>query len=289
MADLTSGKVRLRQNNNQIEVSVDSGATWAAVGAGLSAIADQTFLGNISGGAAVPIGLPVAQMLTALGLSAISDNRATALIRAQALCGSTLNSIVGTDFGENATYVAAVASGGTAALSAVDKGGVVLVKSNGTASGQAVVKMTGAPPIVDNAKTSRWYAVWRAKFATAGDGASQMDFQLNPASGNTIMDFGQAGGLSSTLWRVRIVDGSGASLFNATVVTAIDTSYHTIEIYNDGTNVSFALDAAVLKAQLVSSFASGDPIVPSIFTNCGASATNREIDCDYMYFVSPSN
>lgn len=264
-----------------------------ASGTGLTAIANNTFLGNTSGGSAVPTAQTTSQMLTALGITPYTERRAAAVIRAQALAGTTLTVPICHELDYSVGWVSTVANGGSTAMLNNVGGTAVACKTNTTASGQCQVSWSSlASPgsEISNIKTSRWYVVALVKIATAVDASSQIDFQLNAADlSNSLIWIGQAGGKSTTNWRIRVLDGAGSTLVNAAVTQAIDTNWHLVEAVNDGTNVTEYIDTVSQNANAVTSFASGNPLFPQLFANNGGVTTNREMDMDYVCTVVPSN
>lgn len=278
-----------------LNVSFDNGITWTAVGGSSSNIplsdlanqADQTIVGNVSGGSAAPTALSAAQVLTMLGITKITDDRATALTRAQALCGNTLSAIMGTHFSNTGEWATTGTSGGTATLSASARAGVVNLSSGGTANHVAQAVLSGCQ--VSNSKTDKFYAVFRASLSTGIDSAGDIEFQVVSQS-NTIIQIGGRGSSSTANYWCFIRDGGGSTKLSASAGVALDTGvFHTFEIWNDGTNINIAIDGTIVGTTAVSGFASGDACQLTAYANNGATAANRQSNIDYMFIVVAPN
>jgi len=260
-------------------------------------IADQTVLGNVSGGVGPAIGLSKAQELTRLGITPYNAVLQSLFIRAQSLVGTTINVPQGTEFATNpavgADWTSNLLNGATAVLSTTLASGVVQLKSNTTTNGQGTISITGtsSPEAqVSDFKSSRWYVYIRAKMATAVDSASQLDLmELRAVTGNSLLWIGQAGGLSTTNMRVRMLDGAGSTITNATITQVVDTNWHDVEAWNDGTNITVDIDQVQQYQTAITALASGNPMYITFFVNCGTTNTNREIDADRMYVFTASN
>lgn len=262
-------------------------------GSGLTPIADQTVLGNISGSAAAPSALSAAQILTLIGVTPFADARAATMIRAQALCGATLNVINGTEFDKPGEFVSNPTGSGIGLVSASLGSGVVRVGTGATASSQGKVSLGGASALgaqIADLKSGRWYCYFRAKLATAIDSLTTMELMLNASTGNSMLAVGVGGGTSTSNWRIRTFDHAGNPwIATAAIAQAIDTNWHDVEFYNDGTNVTVLIDT-VQQAQLAAaSIVQGDPLYMQVTASNSTTAANREWNIDRMFTVTPSN
>jgi hypothetical protein len=281
---------QFRLRSGVLEISTD-GVTWTTVsGGGLNPIADQRILGNVSGGSATPIALTSAQVLTMLGVTPIVDVRQSIMARAQALCGPTLNTLVSYgEFGDNQYGTQTTANGtATANISQVDTGGVIKFATGATGSSLGIYKPQGIASFVGNPKTTRWYAYARMKFATAMDAAGVLLWQVTIATNNTAFQVGCRGPDSTTNWTVRLIDQTGAVVNSSATSLAIDTNWHDVEQYVDGTNWNFAVDQTILKTIAVASLGT-DPVGFQWLWQNGATTANREMDFDRVAMVVPSN
>lgn len=256
-------------------------------------IADQTVLGNVSGGVGPAVGLSKTQELTRLGITPYTDRRSAVTIRAQALAGNTLTVPICHEGDYSVGWVSTVSNGGSTLMEPTAQGGVIACKTNASSSaGQCQVSwssLVSPGGEILNSKTSLWYVAALVKMVTAVDSGSEIDFQLNAADlGNTAFRIGQAGAKSTTHWRVFIADGSGATIINAAVAAAIDTNWHLVEVVNDGTNITEYIDTVQQNQNADTAFASGNPLFPQLFVNNG-SLNNRQMDIDYVCTVTPSN
>lgn len=259
-------------------------------GSGLTPIANNTMLGNVSGSAATPAALTSAQILTLLGITPYSSSAIAALIDAQALCGATLTAISGSEFGELNVDTTSTISGGTVTLSTTAKGGVIQAASNGTAGGAARFRMLGDGALTDNSKTSKWYFTTRFQFPTGMDTATDAKIRIAASNGgNTTYEFGQRGVTQTANFNLFLKDSANATIFDGSSGVAVDTAWHTLKIYNEGTNLVFVVDGVTVKTQVLSALAGGDPVYMEVFARNSTTAANRQINLDYWWFVSTTN
>jgi hypothetical protein len=127
-----TGAFRYHTASNTMQLSVNGGA-YADLGAGLTAIPDQTFLANISGGAAVPTSTTVAQGQTLFGIQP-SNNVA---ITGGAISGTTINLL-----GAFATGVVGVTTG-TGALTTMALVGLHITTGPLTLNNDVVTGIAG--------------------------------------------------------------------------------------------------------------------------------------------------
>lgn len=284
-----SGQVAILADTDGSLKSMDSTGTKSGLGGGSTTLPANTIGGNNTGSAAALTGLTPAQILTMLGVVPLADQRAQALVDAQTLCNSsTLSVISGSEF-DRPDFVVNTSSGGTAALSATDKSGVVKVQSNTTAFGTATVSANGtAAPVtcISNIKTDLWCLKSTAKMSAINTTATTGIFLFG--TGSSQVFFGLNTGVSTTNWCARVIDEGGTTRLSVATTVAIDTSYHVVRIWNDGTNINFSLDGTAVATVAVSALASGGPAYWKASTLIGSGA-NMEIDLDRLFVVTASN
>ena len=219
-----------------------------------------------------------------------AGSMSTALGRAQALLGGTVTAVYGTEFDTDQWYTATLVNG-TAAQSTTDKSGVLSLTTTAAANSTSRIKPHGAGSFIDNLRTAKFYAVWRIKLVTSIDAQGYVAcVLLNPAgSGNPGIWFGALGTESTANWGYETFDNAGANAGKAATSTAYDTTaYHTIEIWNDATTISLAVDAVVL-ATIVASTQGTNAVSQQLYCGNGTTAANRAINVDYMWTVTVSN
>jgi hypothetical protein len=277
-----------------LQYSADGGVTWTTVsGGGLSAIANNTMLGNISGSAAAPIALTPTQILTLLGVTPFTDVRSAIMIRAQALCGSTLNVLNGTEFDKPGEFVSNATGSGIGLISTALGSGVVRVGTGATGASTGKVSLGGASALgaqIKDLKTGPWYCYFRAQVATAIDAQTTMELQLNASTGLAMLAVGIGGAASTTNWRIRTFDHAGNPwIATAAIAQTVDTNFHDVEFYNDGTNVKVLVDTVQQATLAAASIVQGDPVYMQVTASNAGTAANREWGIDRMYTVTPSN
>lgn len=289
------GVAQITSVNGQLYYSPPDGGfapVGSGSGGGLTPVGANTTLCNNTNDAGLPVGCTVSQELTMLGVTPFNDARASALIRAQALLGATASVITGSEFGSSADVSSTgSAGGGTVTVSTgADKGGVALVSTASSASSQAMLRMAGTPTGVDNFRTSKWYAYWRAAVSTAIDANTQASFSVGNFAGNSDIDVGVRGAASTANWAIFFRDPSGATIRSATATAvAIDTNYHDWEIWNDGTNFNIAIDGNSVYTTLVSGTAGTEAGAHWTFVANSATAAARTAKVDRVWFVTSSN
>jgi hypothetical protein len=187
------GQVALLAEADGSLKSMDSTGARSAIGGGLGTAPNNTMVGNFSGGAATPVNLSVAQILAGLGVTPFNDVRAAIMIRAQALCGSTVKVFNGTEFDKPNDFVSNASGSGIGIISTALGSGVVRVGTGTTAASNGKISLGGASALgaqITNLKTGPWYAYFRAAFATAIDAAATMELQLNASTGNSLIAIG---------------------------------------------------------------------------------------------------
>jgi hypothetical protein len=262
----------------------------ASSGTGLTPIADQTVLGNVSGSSATPTALTAAQVLTLLGVTPYSSSAQAALIRAQALLGSQFTSIGGTDFYSSGDFVSTGSSGsGGAVLSTADRAGVVLVSTGTTTLSSGRCRLAGLGTQVANCKTDKFYAVARMALGTTVDGATIAHFRLVANSTNSFFELGVQGGTSSTNFSVVVRDAGTTIRTNTATSVAVDLLYHTMEIWSDATNLNFAIDGTTVNQTATSLLSAGEACMLDFNLANNGTAANRQINCDSMWIVTQPN
>jgi hypothetical protein len=282
-----SGKIRVHDGGG-LEVSRDGGLTWSAISGALSAIADQTVLGNVSGVAAAPVALSAAQQLTMLGVTPFNSELNNAFIRAQSLCGPTLTVANGSECVRLDDFAAL--TGGTLTLNTTLSGGVIQVGTGAVASTFNRTVLTGTTCQLADFLSIKWYSYWRAAFATAIDGVGQVYLNLTAPTGNTFVALGLLGAGSTTNLSYSFTDPSGA-VKASTVATAIatDLAFHDFEMVNDGVNFRLYYDKALVYSIALASCSGAGVIRQQIHTFNGATATNRQINVDRQYMITAPN
>lgn len=282
------GIVRFAADNSGNLIESVGGAAYSSIGGGLSAIANNTFLGNTSGISAVPTAQTTTQVLTALGITQVNDDRATVLSSAQTLVGSTLSALAFTHFNSAVDFTTTGASGGTTTLCTNCTAGVVKVATGATASHIAFAQFNGSGTQLANCRTTPFLAMFRAMWPTAADSATDANLTVS-SSGNTTYQFGQHGGGSTANFWVLIRDPSGSIKVNASAGVAIDTNWHTVIIRNDLTNLVVRLDGTDVATTPVSAFSGTESCLVNVSASNNGTAANREIDLDYMGIATPPN
>jgi len=220
-----------------------------------------------------------------------NDARLTALSRARELLGTTINTVVGTHW-DNIPYVVATSGTGTVATSATAKSGVLVLSSGATNSGLGQVRMaasTGTTSLIDNPRTALWYIVSRMKVSTAIDAAALCSLRIYTAAGsNPQVTWGVTGSVSTTHFVLAVIDGAGSVAASDTSTVAIDTSYHTFEMWNDGTNVHGAIDGVDV-ADTPSAGVATNASTGAILTFNGATNAARTIESDTLYICTVGN
>jgi hypothetical protein len=288
------GQVALLAEADGSLKSMDSTGARSAIGGGLGTAPNNTMVGNFSGGAATPVNLSVAQILAGLGVTPFNDVRAAIMIRAQALCGSTVKVFNGTEFDKPNDFVSNASGSGIGIISTALGSGVVRVGTGTTAASNGKISLGGASALgaqITNLKTGPWYAYFRAAFATAIDAAATMELQLNASTGNALLAVGGRGPTSLTNWHIRTFDHAGNPwIATGALAAAIDLNFHDVEFWHDGTNINVAIDAAAQITPFVASgMTQGDPVYLQVTSANGATAANREWLLDRMCTVTPTN
>lgn len=272
--------------------AADAPTAGGTGGSGLTPIADQTVLGNVAGGAALPVALTKAQLLTLLGLSSFGDKRADAIIRAQALCGPTLTVCQGTEC-DSLAVIGSTSSSGSGAVDCLttDGGGVFSVRSGATAGSTGTAKMNGNPTLIKNWITTPFYTVFRGQIKTAVDAAASVLFELVPSNaGVSLLAIGLWPGLSLVNFSLRTFDAGGNLVNYSDLGVSLSIgSYVTVEVWNDLVNVYVALNGTIVKTLAVGAFAGGDPMTMQVQAANGATPVSREIWLDRMFTVVPPN
>ena len=252
-------------------------------------LADQCAFGNVSGATGPGGCLTKAQELTRLGITPFSTDESNQTIRCQSLIGLTATAVLFTHFKDN-TFSTTGSGGGTTTLSTTARAGVVNVSTGSVASHVAIVRFAGNGIQIDDIKTSKWCAAWRAQFPTATDSATDDELQVL-SSGNTLIEFGPRGGRSTTFFSIYGRGGTGGAPFvDAATSVALDTvSYHTVEIWQDGTNVDYAMDGTTVSSTAVSGIAGGEALYIDGQASNTTTAANRQINIDWMgMWIAPN-
>jgi hypothetical protein len=226
--------------------------------------------------------------VTAIGGGTIS-NSLVVLARAQSLLGTQYTSIGGTDFYQASDFTAVNSGSATATLSAAARSGMLKLSTGVTTTSTASIILATSASQIDNVKTSKFYAVWRAALVTAADALSSQAFTITGNSGSTLFQIGCRGPTGTGFFNVFAEDDGGNIRENGSTIFPVDTVFHTFEIWNDGTNINFAMDGAVLVSFATALLSGGAPAHIGANVANGATATNREVDIDYMFVVTTPN
>jgi len=213
----------------------------------------------------------------------------TIVTRAQALLGSTLDTPLGSDFDNDQWPVIATGGTGSTNMNTTARGGVITMTSGATAGGTAQMKPHGGTAShVSNPAGTRWYYMARAAVTTAIDAQTTANFGILNNGGNPNALIGVFGSVSTVNFTGHVVTNGGVTTNVTTVGVAIDTNYHTFEIWCDTVNVTFAVDGTQLGSTPVANIGTNSAFIGPFVGN-GATAATRSIDIDRTYVVVASN
>lgn len=225
----------LKQVNDQGVASALGG------GGGLSPIADQTLLGNISGSSAIPIGLTAAQITTLIGGSGGLSAWASAEVAAHKALLPTITGsaeIVCSRSDDGALLGTALADAG------VEGGGV-----KGTGTGTIWAKFTKAA-IWQNMKTSVWAVSFIGSLPAIAASNLGVFGTIDPSvTGGVVVSTDNA--KSTTNFVGYANDGVATA---PVLLGTADTAIHTFRIVSDGTTITWYIDG-VSKGTLATSTA----------------------------------
>jgi len=210
----------------------------------------------------------------------------TTLARAQALLGTTIDSISWTDFDTDQWYTAIVAGTGTATLT-TDRGGVLRLDSGAVAAGQAAITPHGATggalALVANQRTERWYVRGRIQFPTAIDAQASIGIWITLNTTTTpYVFFGAAGSISTAFFSAQLSDDVGTTT-NVFSTFVIDTLWHTLEMWNDLANVFFAIDGVLFATTPSTNLGTGKG-QPYAWSKNGTTAASRQLKLDKLAY-----
>lgn len=101
---------------------------------------------------------------------------------------------------------------------------------------------SSSPEMVPNCLTGTFYFRYRAKIS-AGDALASIWVGIVQAGGNLHpFKLGLIGSVSTTHFSYAIRDTGGAIQHSAAMSTALDTNWHTFELWQTGGTASFAID-----------------------------------------------
>lgn len=220
------------------------------------------------------------------------DAASVALDRARELLGNTIDTVLGTHFQNSSYHVATVTGSGAITMSTTAKAGVIVLTSAATANSAAITRPAGPTCFLDAPRTTLWYAVARGKITTAVDAqtsVSCLHMRAVPTAGvGPITDIDLSGSLSTGFFSCRVLDNSAVAVATQVTSVALDTNYHTFEIWSDGTTTSFAIDGTVVFTTPTSNLGTNPQTLAAVATN-GTTAAARTCELDYQYFCCPSN
>jgi hypothetical protein len=227
-----------------------------------------------------------------ISVTTAADVVQTALTRAQTLLGPTINTVFGSHFDTDTWWTASITGApGSILPSQTERGGVLDIQTGATANNTELVINHGAGAVVmDNPKTSKWYMVARHKFGTAMDAQAQAYMGwCGPSLGNPFFSAGVYGSVDSagTNYCLRATDNAGAAQVAVASSIAIDTSYHTMEMVNDGSNLSLYVDG-IQAATAANTSVGTNPVRPVFVVVNGTTAANRRMLIDYFYMCMAS-
>lgn len=197
-------------------------------GGGLSPIADQTMLGNISGGSAIPVGLTTAQVIALIGGNGLSVWAAAEAAAHKALLPTLTGSaeIVCARSDDGALLGTALADAG------VEGGGV-----KGTGTGTIWAKFTKAA-IWQNMKTSVWAVSFLGALPVPAASNVSVFGTIDPSvTGGVVVSSENA--KSATNFVGYANDGTPTA---PVLLGTADTAIHTWRIVSDGTTITWYRD-----------------------------------------------
>lgn len=259
---------------NYTRVALDDGTGVSFI----DRIAGQVQISNDAGATFAPPGGSTA--FGALGI---------AQARALALCGASVDSCSWSEFDNDQWYASAIVTSGTVALT-LDAGGVVQLDSGATASSRGTIIAHGssaaALALVGNQQASRWYVRGRLQVPTAVDAQSSCGIWLSLHDfTNPYVFFGVLGSVSAANFIGQVVNNGGTTV-NTVSAVAIDTNWHTFEMWNDGVNVSFAIDGVVVGTQPIANLGTGTG-APYAWASNGTTAASRKLKLDKLFYFFP--
>lgn len=209
-----------------------------------------------------------------------------AAVRAAAILGASIDSVVGTDF-ENDTWYSTALVGTGSVVPTTDRGGVLLLSTGATSSTAAIRAHgsgAGGPLIVANMNTDLWYMRARMQLTTAIDAAASCGvFLSNSGTGNPYAFMGVLGAASIAFWILQVTTNGGVTT-NLVSAVAIDTNWHTFESWNTGAAVFFAIDGATQGSiPIVNLGTNGGQ--PYAWAANGGTAANRAIKLDKLAYA----
>lgn len=227
-----------------------------------------------------------------------NDQANVALSRARQLLGTTINTVIGSDFEFGNYHTSAVAGTGAVAIVATSaSAGLINLTTGATAGGLASVAPFGtgagaSEGYVGNPKTVMWYAKFRAALTSAGDAASQQTVNMFGTSmANPQILLGQFGSVHATQLSYVVISNAGATIASGTTASVtLDTNYHTWEMWCDTTTLTFAYDGTAI-ATVATSTANfpTNAVTPGSTVYNGATATARTMRVDRWFVCMPSN
>lgn len=225
---------------------------------------------------------------TTIGAASSAGPGNAALLRARALLGSTIDTVLGTDFDNDQWHrLTTIGGAPTAALTTTERGGVIVGDSSATASSTGVIYPHGATTIfLDNPQTSKWYAYARAALNTAIDAQTLLEIFISTAAGgDPTLRLGAIGSASTAFYAYSVSNNGGSITASGVTTIAIDLNvYHDLEMWNDGTTVSFAIDGVVVATTPATNLGTNPVVLGLLFTN-GTTAASRKIKCDKLFFA----
>lgn len=272
------GKKAIVLNTDGDPVILDSDGVESPMGGGAGTVTVASPLTGV-GSVADPITLP----------DGLSDS---ILLRAQSLIPTAdFDTVLGSDFETTSWFGTQLLNGGTVPLSVTDKGGVARLVSGATANGIAVLFPVGGGSAIDNARTSPWYFYARIKVATTVDAVGIARIGISAISAgvpaNPGVAIGATGAVSTTNFSYRVVN-SGGTVVDSGNGPALDTNWHTVEMHNDATTVTFLFDGVSIGTTAATNVGAV-PMFPQGGALNGGTTANREIDVDKLWFVCKGN
>lgn len=161
-------------------------------------------------------------------------------------------------------------------------GGAVLVSSGTTAAGLQIGQLgsTSAARIVANMRTNRYAVYMRAKFVNLPGATGQQVVMCCISDGTNDWNLGNNSATSQVNWTF----GNQAGAPSNTGV-ALDTNYHDLIVYNDGTHLTAYIDG-VQVGQVLSSGLAAVTAFSRVFSyNAGANAAVSFAFCRWAVFT----
>lgn len=224
--------------------------------------------------------------------SGASTGIASALARAQALLGTSINAAFGTDFDSDQWPMFTIAGSASGTMSQASRAGVVVMTTGAASGSTLIMRPHGAPSLLAAVQTDKWYAVSRAQLTTTPDAQAlvvPLDIIHTPVGVNVpSVQLGALGDASTALFSARIFN-QAATATTVVSTVAIDTSWHTWEAWSNGTNVLFAIDGVTIASLAATNLGTGGAATLGAVLLNGTTAAAQTLNLDSTYLCCASN